>query len=576
MDAGVRRISIAQFLADAFINQYVGVHGHTHGQCDAGNTRQRQRRLQQGQQRHDENCVDHQRDVGNQAKHAVIDHHEQEYEYRTYHRGNGSLLDVVTAQAGADRALFHNFYGCRQRAGAQQQRQVARLLGRIQPGDVETFSQLLLDYRHIDDFLDGLLFLYQLTILLHGIRLGLNEHHGHALADLVPGGAAEDVGALAVQRNADVRPAAHGIDAGGGINDVIAGEHDLLLQQHGLVAAIVEQPRPGRDLAVQRILHLVRLIHHAEFQRRGGAEDLLGAGRILHTRQLYDDAVQTLLLDHRLGNAQLVDTFAQRGDVLLQGKPPGLGHCRLIHDRAHRETFRIRARCRKLQVGIVVPNQRCPGGAVCVTAETYQYASLRLPADGPVTQLVLAQQGADVGDVTLLGQAQRRLHVHFHQEVHAAAQVKAQEHGLHAEFSQPDRCRRRQIQRHHKPAAQGLFHDILGAQLRHFVGKAHDEIVGPDVKGSNLDAGLVQGRFDLQPRQLADLRRGRGNLQRRILAVKIGQGHHRAHHNDHEHKKILPDWITVHGCLWLGWRMNSTKSWRCPWASRQTRRASAP
>jgi hypothetical protein len=54
------------------------------------------------------------------------------------------------------------------------------------------------------------------------------------------------------------------------------------------------------------------------FQRGGAAQDVLGLGGVLHTGQLHHDAVQPLLLDHRLGHAQLVDAVVQGGDVLFQ------------------------------------------------------------------------------------------------------------------------------------------------------------------------------------------------------------------------------------------------------------------
>jgi hypothetical protein len=60
------------------------------------------------------------------------------------------------------------------------------------------------------------------------------------------------------------------------------------------------------------------VVHHAHFQRGGAAQDVLGLGRVLHAGQLHHDAVQALLLDHRLGHAQFVDPVVQRGDVLLE------------------------------------------------------------------------------------------------------------------------------------------------------------------------------------------------------------------------------------------------------------------
>ena len=60
------------------------------------------------------------------------------------------------------------------------------------------------------------------------------------------------------------------------------------------------------------------LVDHAHLERRGAAEDVLRLGGVLHAGQLHHDAVGALLLDHRLGHAELVDAVVQRGDVLLQ------------------------------------------------------------------------------------------------------------------------------------------------------------------------------------------------------------------------------------------------------------------
>jgi hypothetical protein len=65
------------------------------------------------------------------------------------------------------------------------------------------------------------------------------------------------------------------------------------------------------------------LVDHADFQRRGAAENVLGLGRVLHARQLHDDAVGALLGDHRLGDAEFVDAVVQRRHVLLDARTPG-------------------------------------------------------------------------------------------------------------------------------------------------------------------------------------------------------------------------------------------------------------
>ena len=78
----------------------------------------------------------------------------------------------------------------------------------------------------------------------------------------------------------------------------------------------------GRDPAINGVLRVMLLIDQAKLQRGRRAEDLLGAGGVLHAGQLHHHPVQPLLLDDRFRHAQFIDPLAQRSDVLLQGQPP--------------------------------------------------------------------------------------------------------------------------------------------------------------------------------------------------------------------------------------------------------------
>ena len=92
--------------------------------------------------------------------------------------------------------------------------------------------------------------------------------------------------------------------------------------------------RAARCRCATRVVR-VALDHAAVFQRRGGAEDALGLGGVLHARQLDHDAVGALALDHRLGDAERVDAVAQGADVLLDrvGRDPaGSRHAGTRHD----------------------------------------------------------------------------------------------------------------------------------------------------------------------------------------------------------------------------------------------------
>src|SRR5450759_4889054 len=101
------------------------------------------------------------------------------------------------------------------------------------------------------------------------------------------------------------------------IVDTLAGEYHLLLHQQKPAFTVFEHviaKRWGRAWG-----GLMGLIHHAHFQRRGTSQNILGARRVLHAGKLHNHTIRTLLLDQRLGYAQLVHAVAQGDQVLRHG-----------------------------------------------------------------------------------------------------------------------------------------------------------------------------------------------------------------------------------------------------------------
>ena len=82
-------------------------------------------------------------------------------------------------------------------------------------------------------------------------------------------------------------------------------------------------PKGTGPAAGERGLRFRADVDQAHLERGRAAEDVLGARGVLHAGQLDHDAVGALLLDHRLGDAQLVDPVVQRGDVLLAARCRG-------------------------------------------------------------------------------------------------------------------------------------------------------------------------------------------------------------------------------------------------------------
>ncbi len=119
-----------RLLTDALVDQHVGVDRDADGENDARNTGQRQRRPEQHHESEDQQDVHAERDIGENAEHAIGDEHVAEHQDAGHIGGALAGVDRVLAEAGPDGSLFHDGQLGRQGAGAQQHRKVIRLLDR--------------------------------------------------------------------------------------------------------------------------------------------------------------------------------------------------------------------------------------------------------------------------------------------------------------------------------------------------------------------------------------------------------------------------------------------------------------
>ena len=128
-DRRLRRHARAQLLADAFVDQHVGVDRHADRQRDAGQARQGQRGAEQRHHRDHHQQVQQQRDAGDHAEHAVVERGRRPArsanEYITAVRPRSTFS---VPEARADDALLDEVHRRGQRTGAQQQRQVGGFL----------------------------------------------------------------------------------------------------------------------------------------------------------------------------------------------------------------------------------------------------------------------------------------------------------------------------------------------------------------------------------------------------------------------------------------------------------------
>ena len=104
-------------------------------------------------------------------------------------------------------------------------------------------------------------------------------------------------------------------------DDLVTGDDDATLEQHRRTVALrVESVPIGvLPLACRRAPVGKTAVHQAKLEGCGSAENFLGAhGRILYTRQLHDDAIVALALNHRFGHTEFVDAIFQRRNILFE------------------------------------------------------------------------------------------------------------------------------------------------------------------------------------------------------------------------------------------------------------------
>ena len=221
------------------------------------------------------------------------------------------------------------------------------------------------------------------------------------------------------------------VEAGLGVGQPVAGEDHLLLDQQRPTAALDKVFGADRRPALGGFFHHRRVggglvVDHTHFQIGRAADDLLGLGGVLDAGQLDDDAICALLLNDRFGDAEFIDPVVQGRDVLLDGE---------FLDALLRGRFQC---ANQLEIAAVLGiEQRQVGGTVAdgqfglvarLGIAELDHHGVALAVDPSVTDVLVAQQAAQVGGRGVEPLGQRAFHVHLQQEVHAAAQVEAEIH----------------------------------------------------------------------------------------------------------------------------------------------------
>jgi len=276
---------------------------------DAGNARQGQGGLEQGQQGQQENHVQHQGQVGDQTGGAVVQGHGQHHQHAADDHGSHALFDGVHPQGRTDGAVLKHLDGGRQGTGAQGDGQVGGFLFAEGTGDLGAAAG--------DALAD------------HGRRIdGVIQNDGHAAADIGAGDAVEAFGPQGIEVQGDVGFVEARVDANLGVGNQIAGQHRLIVDHDGglghRAAAAIELPLVkqlgSRRQHAPRGFHGVNLLRHQlELQTGGFSKQGHGPFRILDAGQLHQNTVLALTLQDRFAQTELVDAVAQGFHRLAHG-----------------------------------------------------------------------------------------------------------------------------------------------------------------------------------------------------------------------------------------------------------------
>ncbi len=243
-------------------------------------------------------------------------------------RGQDSLTDRIASERRPDGALLERRQRCRQRAAAQNEREVGRRLRReVAAFDEAGLVDLAVDDRSGDDL--------------------VVENDGQAAFDVRARQVAELARSVRGEREADGRlaelPLLHA-----GVFQVGAGDRNRLADGVILDARRAAErvfTRAGQDVdlglhvrrdAVERRRRIRGRLafDQAELKLRRRLDDVLHARRIVDPGQLDDDAVVALRRDVRLGHAEGVDAIVDRlhrmrDRVALDGRQRGGLHLEL-------------------------------------------------------------------------------------------------------------------------------------------------------------------------------------------------------------------------------------------------------
>ena len=388
----------------------------------------------------------------------------------------------------------------------------------------------------------------------------LEEDDRHALADVIAGHFLEDPGALVVERQIHGRFLRLGVEARLCVLKVFTGQQHAAADEHLVVLAVSEDLVTERNRAGCHLgISLRRVIHHADFERCRTAENVLSLRRILHARQLNHNAGRALLGNHRLRNAEFIDSVMQRGDILLDRVVLNVAD-RLIGHAGNNLIVAAVLTVFKREIRIGAADQ-IEGLIAGVLIRELHHDRVAGAVNAVIADVLIAELRADIGRVRVNTLLNGGLHIDFETEMHSAAKVKTEVHRLAADRREPFRSVRHEVQRDHiirvrRIRVQSPFQHLTALKLE--LGVRHAEThadagarllaAGIQVDGLRLDSCGSQRVLNLRHGGIRYLHRrlsGR-DLNSRRLAEEVRD---RVENTDDEGKQddeVFPNGITIH------------------------------
>ena len=200
------------------------------------------------------------------------------------------LAIEILAQARSDCTLFNDGERRGQGAGAQQDRKIVRAFDRKASGNLARATQNRFTYDRRGDHL-------------------IVEDDGKRLAHILLSDLSKFARARCVETKRHNRFVRALVEAGLCVREIAPRYEDALFDQ----IRRFWRRRAVKDFGVRRYPTLqglfgrYRNVHHAKIKLGGFAEQFLQSRRILQTRHLHEDSVNTLTLNQRLDGPKFVD-----------------------------------------------------------------------------------------------------------------------------------------------------------------------------------------------------------------------------------------------------------------------------